>query len=381
MIKAFQICNGLGAGNVGDEIMARAFWNLLPADVALTIALLPESERHRQPYPAQHLYVPVDWNGNENAEANMPGLLVGATPVTEGEGLHWPMEFLAPRLLHFHGFSLPVDAIGVGVDHLSSAAAKSIFYEAFRPIRSWTVRSGFCRDALISLGVSESAVRVGADLAWAYTADRHLDDWADGVWRSAGIDPSRPLLVANFVNMQWRERTQTRAAIAAAIEEASIRFGLQIAFFCNECRSGDFFDFAAASEFAALMRPPVAFVPNEYYAPAEAIALLRRATVTVGQRYHFIVETVLAGSVPVAIVRGQKMLGLSAELPTPVGGSVEETDRDTLFEAIENALDHRDELIVQLESVRCELARRAATDLSFLAELTPYRGSNLVTRL
>jgi len=132
---------------------------------------------------------------------------VGATPVTESEGLHFPLQFLAPRLQHFHRLGLPVDAIGVGVDHLSSAAAKSIFDEAFRPIRSWTVRSSFCRDALLSLGVSESAVRVGADLAWTYKSDRSLDDWADGVWRRAGIDPSRPLLVANVVNMQWRNNT------------------------------------------------------------------------------------------------------------------------------------------------------------------------------
>jgi len=148
---------------------------------------------------------------------------------------------------------------------------------------------------------------------------------------------------------------------------------LQIAFFCNECRSGDFFDFAAAGEFAALIRKPVALVPNQYYAAAEALALLRRATVTVGQRYHFVVETVLAGSAPVAILRGEKMRGLAAELPVPIGGSVEETDREVLLAAIEHVLNHRNKLVGELASVKCELARRAATNLSFLAEFPPYR--------
>jgi hypothetical protein len=123
--RAFQISVGFGAGNIGDEFMARAFWDALPENVRLEIPLFPEHVRQREPYPLRHRYLPVHWEGNENSHVeSMPGLLVGDTPVTEAEGLHWPLGFLEPRLEHFHRRGLPVDALGVGVDRLQSAAAR-----------------------------------------------------------------------------------------------------------------------------------------------------------------------------------------------------------------------------------------------------------------
>src|ERR1700686_1562842 len=117
--------------------MAHAFWSRLPADLALDVALFPESARQRAPYPARHHYVPVDWQGDENSQAMMPGLLVGGTPVTDAEGIEWPMRFLAPRLQHFHAHGLPVDAVGIGAEELTSPEAGEIFRQAFAPIRSW----------------------------------------------------------------------------------------------------------------------------------------------------------------------------------------------------------------------------------------------------
>ena len=88
-LDVFQICNGLGAGNIGDELMARAFWHAMPASLRLHVAIFPESARQHEDYPTQNKYVKVDVAGNENADVAMPGLLVGATPVTANEGLGW----------------------------------------------------------------------------------------------------------------------------------------------------------------------------------------------------------------------------------------------------------------------------------------------------
>ena len=40
----------------------------------------------------------------------------------------------------FHRAGLPVDAVGVGVEPLTSDGGRALFAEAFAPIRSWTVR-------------------------------------------------------------------------------------------------------------------------------------------------------------------------------------------------------------------------------------------------
>lgn len=367
MIRLFQIANGLGAGNIGDDLMAFAFWDALPEHIALSVAVFVDGPPRRAPYPARHQYVPVVYGGNESVEAkDAPGLLVGDTPITEAEGLHWPLEFLAPRLEYFHQRRLPVDAVGVGADHLYSAEARELFRRCFLPIRSWTVRSARCREALLELGVPESRIVVGADWSWAYRVREDRRDWAERLWRSLGVDLARPLLVVNAVHMIWQSLTEVKRAIAAALDELSARDGFQIAFFANEVRPGEFFDAEAARSIRALMRQPAVQVPNEYYAPDEALALLSYAKATVSERYHFTVESVLAGAAPVNIVRGQKMAGLMEELGLAAAGSVQQVLADELVGEVRKAVAQRASLLAQLEVARRHLAVRAGNNLTFV---------------
>ena len=375
-IRAFQISNGLGAGNIGDDLMAWAFWDQIPREVALEVGVFPESGRLREPYPRRHRYREVDWAGNENGDArDMPGLLVGDTPVTDTEGLHWPMQFLASRLQHFHDAGQPVDAVGVGVDRRLGADARVLFQKHFLPIRSWTVRSPDCREALIAFGVPESRIRVGADWAWLHRPRPELRDWAHAYWRRLQIDPESPLIAVNVVNMQWRDRAEGKRALAAALDWASARLDLQVAFFCNDCRAGEFFDRAAALETMAFMSEPAALVPNEYFSPAEAVALLSCATVTLGQRYHFLVESVLAGCVPIGSVRGEKMRRLASELSIGIAGTVEGLDKDEAAGAIQQAVERRGDLLHALREAQAGLSRRAMENLAFVRTSPPYAGA------
>ncbi len=366
-MRAFQIYTGLGAGNIGDEFMARAFWERFPPDVSLEVPLAPEACGQRDSYPPPHHYVATDTTATD-----LPGLLVGSTPVTSAEGVEWPLRFLSPRLLEFHRRKQFVDAVGVGVDRLDDDQARRIFKEAFEPIRSWTVRSTNCVEALRGLGVAESRIRLGADWAWLYRKRHNLNHWAAAVWQRSGVEPGRPLLVANVVNMLWRDRTESRRALASALASIAQQFDMQIAFFCNESRPGEFFDWEAAKEIGGLTGRSHALVPREYYSPDEALALLEYATITVGCRYHFIIQSVLAGSVPVGILRGQKMRSLAVDLPFPVGGTIEEIDRDQLLAAIQHGIADRGALLARLTTRRRALARRAINNLSFLKELSPY---------
>lgn len=372
-VHAFQIGLGLGAGNIGDELMAQSFWSRLPDAIALDVALFPESARCREPYPARHRYLPVDEGGNENADAMMPGLLVGGTPVTDAEGVHWPLRFLAPRLDHFHRHRLPVDAVGVGVEPLQTEDGRALFRAAFGPIRSWTVRSEACRAALLDLGIEPARIRVGADWAWLYAPRRDRRRWAEETWRRLGIDPARPLLVANVVNMLWRDSDAAKRAIADAIARAAALEGLQVGFLGNECRDGEFFDHAAARDMAARLGIAAAVVPNAYFSPDEAVALLRHASVTLGQRYHFAIQSVLAGSVPVCIPRGAKIRDLAGELGIACIGSAASVDSDALLAAIRRAVEHGAAERARLALRQRALGQRAAGNMSFLEELPPYR--------
>src|SRR5689334_14745678 len=62
-LRFFQISTGLGAGNVGDEVMARAFWDCLPPDWQLEVELFEESQRYRGDYPPSNAYCTVTDGG------------------------------------------------------------------------------------------------------------------------------------------------------------------------------------------------------------------------------------------------------------------------------------------------------------------------------
>ena len=172
--------------------------------------------------------------------------------------------------------------------------------------------------------------------------------------------------------MQWQDRYDSKQAIATALDLAAEKWGLQIAFFCNESRDGQFFDADAAAEIATRMSVRAILVPHEYYAPDEAIALLSAATLTLGQRYHTVIQSVLADTVPVAIPRGQKMAGLCAELGIPTAGTVGAVGTDQILAALGLALDRREQLQNTLRAVRAELAVRAEHNLDLIADLPPY---------
>jgi polysaccharide pyruvyl transferase WcaK-like protein len=222
------------------------------------------------------------------------------------------------------------------------------------------------------MGVAEGKIAIGADWAWLYQPEHDARQWAEDTWASLGVDPHEPLLVVNPVNMIWRD-FRLKQALSATLDEASRKLGLQIAFFCNECRSGDFFDAAAAREVQEEMSEPSVIVPPEYYSPSEAVALTGFATVTVAQRYHFAVESVMAGTVPVCIVRGQKMASLVDELGLVHGGAVDNLRHDILAKTIRDVLQNRQRWVTNLARLRTEMASRASHNLDLIASFPPYQ--------
>jgi len=364
--RFFQISTGLGAGNIGDDVMARAFWNQLPCEVELDVEIFPGYSRHRDPYPPMYHYIDIaDGAAAAAASAGIPGLLVAATLVTETEGLDWPMRFLMERLNYFHQARVPVDAIGIGVDRLYTRRGREIFVNSFLPIRSWTVRTERCREALLDLGVAPDRIAVGADWAWLYQAGKLPRDWAAEILNSAGADPARPILIVNAVNLVWRSRSTNKHALANALDRLSIEHGFQIAFFCNECREGDTYDHAAALEIQAAMNAPAIVIPPLYWSSDEALALLSLASIVVSQRYHVTVMALLAGTLPVSIVRGHKMRGLLEDLGMTAACSIDHVDAEKLVAEVLEAQANRDFLLSKALLAGQQLRIRAQKNLKF----------------
>jgi polysaccharide pyruvyl transferase WcaK-like protein len=361
--RFFQIANGQGAGNIGDELMNRAFWQALPESVQLEVEVFPNAGQQRVPYPPRHRYREIDWSGSPPPSPSAPGLLVGDTPVTDTLGTGWPLGFLAPRLEAFHRAGLAVDALGVGVEPLRSDGGRQLFARAFAPVRSWTVRSERCRARLLELGIEGGRVAVGADWAWLYRPAADRTAWARARLAACGRDASRPLLLVNVVNEIWRDREDVRRSLARALDRVERESGAQVAFFCNESRPGEFYDQAAAAQVRARMERASLLVPPEYYTPDEALALLAEAAATLSCRYHFTVQSVLAGSVPLTLARSAKMTDLLDDLGGAAAGTLDSVDADALADDLMRVLADGAAERAGLQAARGRLAARAARNL------------------
>jgi len=171
---------------------------------------------------------------------------------------------------------------------------------------SWTVRTSKCRSALLDLGVSSERITVGADLAWLLSGNPADRQWAQGYWESLGIDLTKPLFGVNAVNERWTKTTGVKSAIAQALDNMIRDAGVQVAFLCNETREGEYFDACAAREIIAKMSRKAVSVPNRYFTPSQMVALLSFCSMTLSQRYHFTLFSILAGPSPFLLPAARK---------------------------------------------------------------------------
>lgn len=379
MTELIQIFSGLGAGNIGDEMMMHGFWSRLPPDIHLHVMLHENSRAQRQPYPERFRYRLLGLRPGEFELAGLtgrPGLLAGTTPVTDAEGWEWPLAYLAPRLRHFHDQGLPVDAVGIGADRLVTPEGRRLFENHFRRIRSWSVRNEQGRDALLEAGVEPDRIVVGADWAWLYEPPGDAGRWAADMLAGLGIRVGEPLLVVNLFWQGGGTSFPIWDDVAQVLDRLHFEDGLQIVFFCNECRHPGF-DRTAAESLQSRMAAPSALIPNLYYGPGEALALLRHATVTLGQRYHFFVESVAAQTAPVMLGRSPKIEGLCREFGMAPLGTLAAIDGDEVIAAVRAAIRDRAQVVALIEETRRRLARRALNNLDLFARWHGLAGSGL----
>jgi polysaccharide pyruvyl transferase WcaK-like protein len=292
-------------------------------------------------------------------------LLMGDTPVMDAWGVEWPLAANARTLDLCRRLGKPVHAVGVGVDRLEDPNAIRIFREHYTAIESWTVRSEECRAALEAMGVERSRVLVGADWAWLFPLERDRG-WAEAHLREQGMDLERPAVGVNLVNELWSQDHGGKRVWAALLERLIDRHGIQVLFFCNESRAGDYFDRAAAEEVRALMGRPSGLVADRQYTPSEMVSVLECMRFTISQRYHFTLFSVLAGVIPVSIERGQKMRSLNRDLALPFVGTMERPDEAAIEHEVDAILSGSPARLAALGACREQLRTRARANTALL---------------
>jgi len=363
--RVHQLDTGLGSGNTGDDAMFLAAQAHLPREFQLSTEV--HSLERAAVLPRGVRYLPVqDGKAVEESIRNADlVLLIGDTPVMDQWGLDWPLRANAGKLQLCHWLGKPVHALGVGVDRLRDPEGLRIFRECYAPIVSWSVRSAHCREALQEMGIPEQKIALGAD--WAWLLPPKIDKAWAGEWLAqCGAELGKVNIGVNLVNEIWRDNRVMKDTWAALLDRIVETYDAQIFFFCNESRPGEYFDRAAAEDVRARMQRSSILLPSRYYEAAEMISLVSLMRVTISQRYHFTLFSVLADVYPISIERGQKMQSLNDELGFPDVGDMERIDEVALEREVEKTLEDAESKLCPLRLCRESLRARAHNNLFFI---------------
>jgi polysaccharide pyruvyl transferase WcaK-like protein len=363
-IRVHQLDIGLAAGNTGDDAMFRAAVRHMPADFDLTAEVHSLARTKTMPAGVRYISAHNQAQIEESVREAQLIFLMGGTPVADRWGLQWPMRANAIKLDLCRKLGKPVHAVGVGVDKLGDEGER-IFLESYSTIATWSVRSEPCRQALMEMDIPSEKVHLGAD--WAWLLDFDIDRrWADEWLAKCGAADGKVKIGVNIVNEIWRDNREIKKTWASLLDRFVEHFDAQIIFFCNESRPGEYYDRAAAREVQALMAQSSFILPDRYYLPSEIISLIAAMNVTISQRYHFTLFSVLADVCPISIQRGQKMHSLNEGLGLPFMGDMEFLETARIENEIEALVNSGESRLGPLRLRKQELKKRAASNFSLV---------------
>lgn len=373
-LKIHVSFTGMGAGNIGDEAMMLGFLSLYKLPPGTTIEVWDKNEPALKVFPDYYEF--VDYTDTPTCQSLCLSadcvFVIGATIVTEMLSTDWPLRVLGDKYDFCFTHGIEVYAIGTGVDMLYSEEAKALFYKGFTCINCWTVRSERSRRVLIGLGISPHDVVTAADLAWLTPLDDINPAWAKDYLASAGIDMGKPLIGVNVVNEKWLNQSHIKEQLAAALDELIDKHGFTVAFFCNETREGPYFDKEASLSVINLMQKPATLVPNNYYTPARMISMLSLCRFTISWRYHFTVFSVLAGTVPVTVMRGDKLIELVNEFNGLTLGKPERISKLKILDAVSTGEANYDKIKLKQKIIVGALRQRSRLNAIFIKNLSKY---------
>jgi polysaccharide pyruvyl transferase WcaK-like protein len=309
-----------GYGNTGDEGTLVGFGRLLTV-CNLEARVFVASRNLAQTARAEPSFTyfrpggvdPRRWFAKLTGSAHA---MVGGTPIQDVLG-EWPLCEVVPLVQSTDRWRVPVSFIGVGVEGLRSEKSRLAITEQVVPrVRHWSVRSEKDRERLTGWGASADTITVAADMAWLLES---VDDrFAAARFSRWGLDSPGPLIGVNLVNENsvFDQQPQMAAAVATALDGLVSEMNARVLFISQESRSGPTFDSAAAARVVSQMNSAdrVFIAPNEYLAPSELMAIIKRCCLTITMRYHCCLFSALQRVPFIAIQRADKLLDLCWDL-------------------------------------------------------------------
>jgi polysaccharide pyruvyl transferase WcaK-like protein len=357
---------GHWAGNLGDSAVFDVFDQNLPDNVRFTIEVDSIGDWRRRPQT-----VLVHWQDETAIEREMSAcdavVLVGTTVVTDLHDGEWPIAWIVKSLETAKRFSKSVHAVGVGIYPTAEEAEGQRFRKSFAErIDSFSVRDEASKRSLLSAGIPESRVLLAGDLAWLF--DRPLVLEAAQHELDSFTNPEN-LIGVNVVHEDWEGEDAFYESLGAELDEVYFQTGARTIFFCNEIRSSNFFDRAAAYRTIDLMKSPAAVHPVRWMHPEEMIARLAFCKVVVSMRYHFSIFATLAKTPWIGFSRGQKSLSLLSEFGKSVEFTMGKITKGRLCKEIFSAFENRDRIIKEQSQVSKQLKQRAEVSLRHLKNI------------
>ena len=329
------------AGNIGDDAVVQGILCLLES-------VAPEADITIGTHCGQKLdYLPpeptfIDSFNMAQVTAAIKAsdwfICGGGTLIGDELGLSFPLEYNARLISIARFYGKRVSMLGIGANKLHHPKGARIARTIVKLCDLITLRDEESREVCLAAGARPSRTVTIADPAFLLEPKQtaRTKELKERL-RSRG-----KILGVNVVNEAWSRQNKYKANIAHVCEQLSSEHGYFPVFFCNEIRPGDFFDFEANKQTAAMLNCEREVLEPVYYSPEEMIDLISGFDFVLGMRMHALIFAAIAGTPFAAISRVDKVDNFMRLFGLEASGSVDRCSSDQLIAEIEQRLDQRD---------------------------------------
>ena len=333
--------NIYGAGNIGDDAVLQGILFILRSAVPEAVITVGTHQGQRLQYLPRTLqyvngcHTPQVIDAIKQSDCVISG---GGTVIGDELDLSYPLGYNAKLISIAKLYGKKVSMLAIGANKLRSNAGVRTARTIIRLCDLITVRDEESRSVCLELGADSSRTATTADPAFLLDAKetprtRELKERLRARGRVFGV---------NVVDEAWAHLDTYKVSIARTCEYFHSRYGYLPVFFCNEVRPGNFFDFDANSQTAALLSCEHELLEPIYYSPGEMIDTLSVFDFVIGMRMHSLIFAAIAGTPFVAVSRVDKVDNFMELFGFRISGTVVHCEGSQLIADVECLLKGRE---------------------------------------
>lgn len=148
----------------------------------------------------------------------------------------------------------------------------------------------------------------------------------------------------NVINEVWAKNKEYKKSIGKACELINSKYNFIPVFFCNEIRSGNYFDYEANKETTSYLNCKYILLEPIYYSPSEMIEIITNFQFVFAMRMHAMIFASIAKVPFVSISRVDKVDNFMNLFNLKVSCSIINTNSRLLFKDIEYIIKNREQI-------------------------------------